>query len=122
MTLENYTAVDRSEAEFELASYLLHSDGRDAFGAEWASCPRRSRAYRPCRAPFWKGYRTDLGRALGPRTVRLDGLLERRFQRGIAVVNPPGAPPRSGPLDGSTATWTAPRARSWRWPAVKHSS
>ena len=44
-----------------------------------------------------------LPRQPGPRprsrTVRLDGLLERRFQRGIAVVNPPGAPARSGPLD-----------------------
>ena len=100
VTLENYTAVDRAEAEFELASYLLHSNGRDAFGAEWASCPRTTRAYRPCRTPFWRGYRTDLGRALGPRTVRPDGMVERRFRRGLALVNPPGAPTRSGPLDG----------------------
>lgn len=100
VTLENYTAVDRPGAEFELASYLLHSDGRDAFGAEYASCPRSTRSYRPCRTRYWKGYRTDLGRATGPRTVRPDGLLERRFKRGIAVLNPPGAAPRTGMLDG----------------------
>jgi hypothetical protein len=100
VTLENYTAVDRFESEFELASYLLHSNGRDAFGSEWASCPRPSRRYRPCRARFWKGYRANLGRALGPRTLRPDGVLERRFQRGIALVNPPGAPARTAALDG----------------------
>ena len=101
VTLENYTAVDRLEAELELASYLLHSNGRDAFGAEWASCPRKTRAYKPCRTPFWRGYRTDLGKATGPRTWRADGLLERRFQRGLALVNPPGAPVRTAVLDGT---------------------
>lgn len=99
VTLENYTAVDRSEAEFELASYLLHSNGRDAFGAEWASCPRRTRAYVPCRTPYWPGYRTNLGRAEGPRAVRPDGLIERRFARGLVLLNPPGAPERSTSLD-----------------------
>ena len=99
-TLENYAAVDRPEAEFELATYLLYNDGRDAFGAAYASCPGPTRGYRPCDTPFWRGYRTDLGRATGPRTLRPDGLLERRFERGLTLVNPPGAPLRTGTLDG----------------------
>ena len=95
VTLENYTAVDRFEAEYELASYLLHSDGRDAFGAEWASCPRRSRAYRPCRTSFWKGYRANLGRALGPRTAAA-----RRAARAPLPARHRGGQParRPGPL------------------------
>ena len=101
VTLENYVARDRQSAEFELASYLLHADGRrDAVGTEYASCPRTSDSLPRCRVPFWRGYRTDLGRATGPRTLRPDGLLERRFERGLALVNPPGAPPRTGTLDG----------------------
>ena len=102
VTLENYTAVDRFESEFELASYLLHSNGRDAFGSEWASCPRPSRRYRPCRAGFWKGYRANLGRALGPRTLRPDGVLERRFQRGMAAISRTGRTwPRPSPVSRS---------------------
>jgi hypothetical protein len=100
VTFENYAALARPAAEFELATYLLYSGGRDAFGATYASCPRTTRSPRRCRTPFWRGYRTDLGRALGPRTLRPDGLLERRFERGMTLVNSPGAPVRGGALDG----------------------
>ena len=79
---------------------MLYSAGADAFGAEYASCPRVTRRYAPCRTSFWWGYRTNLGRALGPRRLRPDGLWERRFERGIALVNPPGSPVRVGALNG----------------------
>ena len=103
VTLENYTAVDRAEAEFELASYLLHSNGRDAFGAEWASCPRTTRAYRPCRTPFWRGYRTDLGRALGPRTVRPDGCSSAASGAGWRWSTRPARRPVRARWTGCTA-------------------
>lgn len=101
VTLENYVARARPEAEFELASYLLHAEGRrDAVGTEYASCPRRRRDNPRCRVAYWKGYRANLGRAAGPRLVRPDGLIERRFEHGMVLLNPPGGAPRTGALGG----------------------
>ena len=99
VNLGNYFATDRPEAEFELAAHLLTRDGDDSFSTEYRVCPRSNRRYASCRGSFWHGYRVRLGDALGPRTVRPDGLHERRFERGIVLVNPPGAPTRGGPLD-----------------------
>ena len=104
VTLENYDAIDRRRAEFELATHLLTNQGRDTFAAEWRSCPRPTRRYRPCARSFWRGYLTRLGPALGPRELRPDGLWQRRFRDGLVLVNPPGArgaraagPPVPGP-------------------------
>jgi len=41
-----------------------------------------------------------LGAPLAARTLRPDGLLERRFGRGMVLVNPPGAPRRQADLAG----------------------
>ncbi len=123
VTLENYTAVDRLEAEFELASYLLHSGrarrvrgrvrppARAAHGPTGPAAPPSGRATAPTWAAPWD-----------PAPCGPTGMLERRFQRGIAVVNPPGAPARSGTLDGVYRDLDGTPRPSWRWPAVKHSS
>ena len=100
VNLGNYFATDRPAAEFELAGHLLTGDGRDTLSTEYRVCPASDRRYRSCRGSFWAGYRVRLGAALGPRQVRPDGLYERPFQRGMVLVNPPGAPARSGMLDG----------------------
>lgn len=99
VNLGDYLATTRPEAELELAAHLLTSDGNDTFSTEYRVCPKSDRRYPPCRGSFWGGYRLRLGRALGPRELRPDGLYERRFQRGIVLVNPPGAPARAGALD-----------------------
>ena len=94
--LENYEATDRRRAEFELATHLLTTEGRDTFSAEWRSCPRATRRYKPCARSFWRGYLTRLGPALGPREQRPDGLWQRRFRDGLVLVNPPGQPAPRG--------------------------
>jgi hypothetical protein len=99
VTLENYYAIDRRGAEFELATHLLTNQGRDTFAGEWRSCPRPTPGYRPCRLPFWRPYVTGLGPALGRRELRTDGLWQRRFRDGLVLLNPPGEPPRGARLD-----------------------
>jgi hypothetical protein len=96
--LDGYLSDTRSRAEFELGTYFLTSDGRDSVNAEYGSCPT-SEGRSPCREDFWKGYRVHLGAPLGARATRSDGLLERRFAKGLVLVNPPGAPRRQVRLD-----------------------
>jgi hypothetical protein len=99
VNLDNYEARTRRQAEFELGTYFLVSEGRDSLAADFGSCPSASGSS-PCEEPFWEGYRTDLGEPRGARSVRRDGLLERRFARGLVLVNPPGAPLRAARVDG----------------------
>jgi hypothetical protein len=99
VNLDGYLSTTRARAELEMAVYFLISTGRDSFGAEYGSCPD-NRGGSPCEEPFWKGYETNLGDPLADREVRPDLMLQRRFQRGMVLVNPPGAPPREAELDG----------------------
>jgi Hypothetical glycosyl hydrolase family 15 len=94
VNLDGYPAETRARAEFELATYLLVSNGRDSVHASYGSCPGAGRRS-PCEEPFWQGWRTDLGPALGPRTVQPDGVHQRAFLGGLVLVNPPGAPRRT---------------------------
>jgi putative glycosyl hydrolase-like family 15 (GHL15) protein len=96
--LDGYLSGSRSRAEFELGTYFLASDGRDTVGADYGSCPTNS-GRSPCQEDFWKGYKVHLGPPSGPRATRPDGLLERRFAKGLVLVNPPGAPRRQVRLD-----------------------
>ena len=99
VNLDNYRATTRRQAEFELGTYFLVSEGRDSLNADYGSCPD-NRAGSPCEEPFWSGYTIRLGPPRGPRARREDGLLERRFGRGLVLVNPPGAAMRRVTLDG----------------------
>lgn len=100
VNLDNYRATTRERAEFELAFYYLISTGRDSFSADYGSCPD-NHAGSPCEEPFWSGYKTSLGAPLAGRETRPDLLLQRRFERGLVLVNPPGAPRRTAMLDGT---------------------
>jgi hypothetical protein len=99
VNLDNFAARTRREAEFELATYFLISDGRDSVTTDYGSCPS-SGGSSPCEEPFWSAYRIDLGEPRGPRRVRADGLVERRFAGGLVLVNPPRSPRREAALDG----------------------
>lgn len=72
---------DRAERRFELAMALLVNEGRDAIAARLGAGPER----------WWRGWETDLGPALGGR-YEWRGLQRRDFERGVVLVNLPGAP------------------------------
>jgi hypothetical protein len=74
--------------EYNLAAELLATNGRDAVGI-----------YDTTPDDFWAPYGFDLGPAQGGRELR-DGVLVRRFARGLVLLNPPGAPTRTVGLDG----------------------
>jgi hypothetical protein len=75
--LDSY-ADTRTKAEYELASYFLVTNGRDALGSSWRSTPD----------DWWGGYDVRLG---APRGARREwrGLLRRDFERGFVLVNQP---------------------------------
>jgi hypothetical protein len=85
-----FEGVDPSDEgrEYNLAAELLATDGRDAVGISDTTPD-----------DFWAPYGFDLGPAQGAREVR-DGVLVRRFARGLVLLNPPGAPARTVALDG----------------------
>lgn len=99
VNLDGYLSRSRARAEFELATYYLLSTGSDTVGADYGSCPD-ARGDSPCEEPFWSGYETKLGAPLAAREPRPDGLLQRRFERGVVLVNPPGSQPRRAEMDG----------------------
>jgi putative glycosyl hydrolase-like family 15 (GHL15) protein len=70
----------RPAAEYELAAYLLISEGHDLI-----SIPDMTPLH------WWTGLDVDLGHAAGARH-RWHGLLRRDFNRGMALLNEPGAP------------------------------
>jgi hypothetical protein len=84
----------RDRAEFEMAAYFLISTGWDIYGTNYRSCPQPHD--RPgCRLGWWNAYATDLGAPTEERSVRLDGIHQRRFQRGLVLLNQPGAATRT---------------------------
>ena len=69
--------------EYNLAAYFLISGGGDGVGL--ASMTPDN---------WWEMYDADLGAPLGER-VSWAGLLRRDFERGVVLVNEPGAPQRT---------------------------
>lgn len=97
VNIDGHQSTTRSQAELELATYLLVSNGRDSVHADYGSCPS-ARPPSPCEEPFWRGWGIDLGHAEGPRST--SGLLHaRRFERGLVLVNPPRAPSQAVELN-----------------------
>jgi hypothetical protein len=68
------------KTEYSLAVFFLISSGNDAFGDQ---------GLKP--ETWWPGLSVDLGDAAGPRE-KWQGLLRRRFSRGVVLVNPPDSP------------------------------
>ena len=69
---------------YNLAAYLLVSSGHDGIGNASGGTP----------TDWWAGYDVDLGAPLGARYLS-DGVIRRDFERGVALVNEPGAPART---------------------------
>ena len=90
--LEPY-GLDPARREYELASYFLVSNGNDAISSDFEADPD----------DWWPGWDSDLGASLGAR-YEWDGVLRRDFQRGVVLVNEPGAPTRTLDLEGSYRT------------------
>ena len=65
------------KTEYSLSVFFLISSGRDAFGDQGLK-PNN----------WWPGLSVSLGEPLGPRE-EWQGLLRRRFNRGVVLVNPP---------------------------------
>ena len=82
-------ATDDRGREYGLASYFLVNSGRDYLGSGSGGKPD----------DWWAGYDVALGAASGGRYAR-DGILRRDFERGVVLVNQPGAPTRTVALDG----------------------
>ena len=70
--------------EYGLAAYLALDGGRDLLGNDPRGTPD----------DWWSGYDVDLGAPAGGR-YRWHEVLRRDFERGIVLVNPPGAPARA---------------------------
>lgn len=87
---------------FNLASYLLTSNGDAAIASESES-PR---------SLYWPGYgNIDLGAPLGPRYQIVSGLWRRDFRRGIVLVNEPNRGWRSVAIPAGYQDFTGtPRA------------
>lgn len=78
-----------AEREYELAGYFLISTGRDGV-ATAEQTPDN----------WWSGYDTSLGAAHDARTT-WNGLLRRDFDRGMVLLNGPGAATRTVSLPGT---------------------
>jgi len=87
--LEPY-GLDAARREYELASYFLVSNGNDAISSDFEADPDN----------WWPGWNTDLGVSQGPR-YPWEGIQRRDFERGMVLVNEPGAPTRTLDLGGS---------------------
>lgn len=71
------------KTEYSLSVYFLISSGMDAFG---------DMGLKPDH--WWPGLDVTLGEPLGPRE-QWQGLVRRRFGRGVVIVNPPDSKPAS---------------------------
>jgi hypothetical protein len=89
VNVDGYQSTTRADAELELATYLLISNGHDSVHADYGSCPT-ARPPSPCEERFWRGWHTDLGRAESPRT-KTGAMYLRRFERGLVLLNAPRA-------------------------------
>jgi hypothetical protein len=86
-------AGDLASAEYNLAAYLLISDGRDLVSSSVASLPGQ----------WWAGYDVDLGAAIGGRYL-WNGVWRRDFTNGVVLLNEPGATTKSLGLGGTYTT------------------
>jgi hypothetical protein len=77
-----------TKLEYSAAAYFLVSSGIDAMGAQ---------GMRPDN--WWPGLNVDLGDPLGPRE-EWNGLIRRKFSRGVVFLNPPDSPPVRLKLSG----------------------
>jgi probable HAF family extracellular repeat protein len=87
VTLQDFF-LDAPGQEYSAAAYLLISAGRDTTG-DRTSTPDN----------WWPGYNVNLGLPAGPRTYNT-GLFQRRFEKGMVLLNDPGAPTTVVSLDG----------------------
>jgi len=85
VTIEEYD-LDDAKREYALAAYFLISTGRDRIG-DGNTFPNS----------WWRGYETELGAPLGPRTYR-NGVYSRSFARGMVFLGEPGLHPQNIPL------------------------
>ncbi|GJM38056.1 MAG: hypothetical protein DHS20C19_14230 [Acidimicrobiales bacterium] len=96
VALLDENAVDLQGQWYNIAGGLLVNNGDDLVTTEdWDLI-----------APggLFSGYLTDLGHALGPRSV-IDGTIQREFTGGLVVMNEPRSDPVTVDLDG---TWLTP--------------
>ncbi len=93
VTFEPYD-LDAGSRMFEIASYLLVSNGNDLITSDFQADPTN----------WWSGWSTDLGNASGAR-YNWQNLTRRDFAGGMALVNEPDAPSRTVTLP-SDRTWT----------------
>jgi hypothetical protein len=73
-------SIDVPTAEYNLATCLLVNDGGDFV----------NQAQQKLR--WWRGFRVDLGSALGPRERSSSGVWSRSFSGGVVYTVEPGAP------------------------------
>ena len=85
--------LDRTSAQFELASFFLVSEAGDGIASSYRSNPDT----------WWSGWDTDLGEPEGDR-YEFRGALRRDFSGGIALLNQPGADRRT--IDLPQGDWT----------------
>lgn len=95
------TAETLVQQEFNLAAYLLTTNGDDLVSTEDYPLIAHD--------SLWEGFSVDLGPALGER-YEWEGLWRRDFERGVVLLNEPGASTRSATpevpmkrIDGSLA-------------------
>jgi hypothetical protein len=90
--LEPYD-LTKPKARYELASYFLARGKKDAIASEYKADP----------GEWWPGWDADLGKPRGKR-MRRQGVFQRRYRNGLALVNEPGA---------KTRTVRLPRGKRW---------
>lgn len=80
VVLEPYLS-SRRKARYEVANYLLVSEGADAISSDWHANPDN----------WWRGWGADLGQPVSePYFWRKHNLWRRDYENGSAIVNPPG--------------------------------
>jgi hypothetical protein len=102
---EPHEIADERAREFELAGYFLLQQGTDAIAVD-----EDGEAY-PDR--WWHGWNADLGRPRGGLRTR-DGVLQRRFSRGLVLLNQPDSASRRIDLERPYLRLSGRRAHSVR--------
>ena len=87
VNFQEYT-LDATGQQYGLASYFMISNGADSLGDN-STTPNN----------WFNGYSVDLGPALGPRTYN-NGVFQRNFAGGIALLGEPGMATQTVPLPG----------------------
>lgn len=106
IVLEPY--LDRAaEARYELAGYLLTRRRGDAISSGFRTEPPVDGGQ------WWRQWQTDPGRPRGGRKQR-GGLWQRQYQRGTAVVNPPGTSAKTIRFRRSRRSLTGKVSRRFR--------